>query len=228
MTTPAARPILFSAPMVRALLEGRKTQTRRLVKGLPVRQLEHDKRWFSNVLPPSGSLPNEWSWWDGPPHGHSIYHSCKCPYGVPGDLLWVRETWADDQFFGEKLYRATHAGDDRIGGGWRSSIHMPRLRSRLTLALTDIRIERLQKINKEDAIAEGCGPVIPDDLKDHPLAKHVGPDPRTHYAALWVRLNGETGPASWGANPWVWVLSFDVHRANVDSFLEHHHTEAAQ
>lgn len=228
-----ARPILFSGPMVRALLAGRKTQTRRIAKhplldDVPsMTDVVHENprhaapyldSYCGGAKTPDNprGMTEWWCWWtrDDRP-GHQF----KCPYGKPGDLLWARETWGDDEQFGGKLYRATHKGDDPIGNGWRPSIHMPRSASRITLEITGVKIERLKDISEADAKAEGCGSTIPDDVKDHPLAKHIGPSPRNHFAAVWERINGETGPGSWEANPWVWALEFRVHTVNVDEFM---------
>lgn len=227
-----ARPILFSAPMVRALLEGRKTQTRRLIKGIPKRSLEHDKRWYANVLPPSGSLPDEWSWWDGPPHGQSIYHLWKCPYGIPGDLLWVRETFAHTTNFPPAVrYYATD--DVHELRKKRPAIHMPRWASRLTLEITDVRVERLQDISDADAAAEGIAEVHQGWLgstvrtsawcrRSREIQAQRGvvrdcADDVGAYSLLWEDLNGA---GSWDTNPWIVALTFKVHKAHVDAVLE--------
>ena len=161
------RPILFSAPMVRAILAGTKTQTRRVCKG---------QRELSNV------------------HDFQID---RCPYGQLGDRLWVRETWLRHSVNvpNDYLYRADHPDDGTIGpahGGWKPSIHMPRWASRITLEITDVRVERLQDISARDAWAEGITP-SPDV------------DPYHEYRDLWESING---PGSWDANPWVWAVSF--------------------
>lgn len=196
MTT--TRPILFSAPMIRALLDGSKTQTRRTVKHHPDTRIVHHEGLGEPVQI------------GGP--------DIKCSYGKPGDLLWVRETFAQVTAFPPSVrYYATD--DVHELRKKRPAIYMPRWASRLTLELTDVRVEQLQDISEQDALAEGCGPVIADDLKTHPLAKHIGPAPVNHYAALWERINGETGPRSWDANPWVWALTFRVHQQNIDAYL---------
>lgn len=166
----ADRPILFSAPMVRAMLAGTKTQTRRVAK--PKRSIE--------------PMTDE------------------CPYGQPGDLLWVRETWA---WYGcerdprEVLYRADTSNLPESHGRWRPSIHMPRWASRITLRVTGVRVERLQDITEVDAIAEGAQPFR---LPCHPqreTLRHVD-----GFALLWESINGA---GSWDANPWVWVVEFE-------------------
>lgn len=182
------RPILFSAPMVRALLDGRKTQTRRIASK-PVRHPD-----LGNLYAP-GALVLERE------PRHVIERAC--PYGKPGDRLWVRETWARDDEDGSFMYRADIGRDmnadaweqGRLEGvpryRWRPSIHMPRAASRLTLEVSGVRIERLQEISDADCIAEGT-------------AQH--PDGPWHaYRSLWTLINGQ---ASWDANPWVWVVEF--------------------
>lgn len=168
----AERPILFSGAMVRAILEGRKSQTRRVVKGRGSRGLPefHGGRGEEND-------PSAWGWFfDGPDHhGYEVLArglderhdhglvSMPCPYGEPGDRLWVRETWAHDGSKAPPLYRASwqckrdypgvpcEHGPDR----WRPPIHMPRWASRITLEVTGVRVERLCNISEEDAVAEG-------------------------------------------------------------------------
>ena len=172
------RPILFSAPMVRALLAGTKTQTRRVVKRNAYEKSIH----ADQFAPPT----------------------CACPYGQPGDRLWVRETWAkwgrDDQcgegpsVTHEPIYRADGSPWDEQDK-WRPSIHMPRAASRILLEITSVRVERLQDISEADTVAEGipAGEVSPADAG------------RFAYRLLWESING---PDSWAANPWVWVLEF--------------------
>lgn len=155
------RPILFSAPMVRALLAGTKTQTRRVAT--PRRSIE--------------PMTDE------------------CPYGQPGDRLWVRETWSAHSA-GGFMYAASWDAHALIGHPkWRPSIHMPRAASRITLEVTGVRVERLQEITRGDAMAEGCP--FPNMAAGH--------DPREWYAKLWNDING---PGSWDANPWVWAITF--------------------
>lgn len=156
------RPILFSGAMVRAILDGSKTQTRRVCK-LDVR----------------GGMPQ--------PELDSLLRCC--PYGQPGDRLWVRETWAKTyvrQAGAEWFVYAT--GDNRTdyGGPWKPSIHMPRAASRITLEITGVRVERLGEISESDARAEGVQSVA-------------------EFKELWASINGL---GSWEANPWVWVVEF--------------------
>lgn len=213
-----ARPILFSAPMVRALLDGRKTQTRRAVKVNSA--LAADFMADKNA-------------------------SDACPYGQPGDLLWVRETFARVSDVDGSNPRFAYRADGHTPFGWKPSIHMPRAASRLTLEITDVRVERLHDISEADAKAEGCfftdygrdcfhrgGP--PQDVSDCKAPQNTHNQrpgwmwgrteshnqclgsARFAFANLWSSINGQ---ASWDANPWVWVIEFKVHHCNVDQLL---------
>jgi hypothetical protein len=137
------------------------------------------------------------------------------PHGIiipwqPGDTLWVRETWSDqDCCEGECFYRATidqdttYSPEEIAEIRWQPSIFMPRWASRITLAVTTVKVERLQDISEEDATAEGCGwNTTEGDL-------YVG-EPVAAYARLWNSINGATGPKSWQANPWVAAISFKL------------------
>lgn len=175
------RPILFSGPMVRAILDGTKTQTRRVamhtVCGVRVARLAYD---------PAPDV-------------------CACPYGVPGDRLWVRETFAPFST-GGAVYRAdkprfSPGAHEVVGGSWHPSIHMPRWASRLSLEVTGVRVERLQDISEADAIAEGC-----HDSDGAPTQELSG-TARGAFALLWDDLNADRG-YGWDANPWVWVVEF--------------------
>jgi len=192
------RPILFSAPMVRSILAGSKTQTRRVVK--PRKDVG-----FGCLLQPhelagevnSGNLEN-------------------CPYGQPGDRLWVRETWQgplmdadtmeteyraspDDFHNPEYCVYAADGGsppefmtlDDELVCRWRPSIHMPRWASRILLEVVSVRVERLLEISEADAQSEGP----PKNFSSW----------RDNFCALWQQINGY---GSWDANPWVWVIEF--------------------
>ena len=209
------RPILFSGPMVRAILAGRKTQTRRLVKAPHAADAWiFDGAlglWESGIEADYGRL------------GHGEY--VRCPYGVPGDRLWVRETWYcdvphDDPDRDEHLYyRADGEARDQFEQLdppnirlWKPSIHMPRWASRLTLDVTGVRVERLQDISEEDARGEGVTPFAHDPEGDCWTAQ---PPERKHRAAfeyLWGEINGWQGEprarAPWASNPWVWVVEF--------------------
>jgi hypothetical protein len=185
------RPILFNGAMVRAILSGAKTQTRRVVKPQP--------------------------FWVNLGDGQLAAPLPKCPFGVVGDRLWVRETWAPfhigqkhdiacpvddlDDADGSRyaadgrVWFCSDKGADRPADDgkwtyaahrWRPSIHMPRWASRLTLTITDVRAQRLQDISEADAVAEGL-------------------DGRDLFACTWVNLYG---PKSWLTNPWVWAITF--------------------
>jgi hypothetical protein len=193
------RPILFSAPMVRAILDGRKTHTRRKVKGKSLDWLNESA--FSPQL-----LVGE------------FYGSF--PYGRPGDHLWVRETW---RLKGHNLpigypyeYRATAWQDGTpTDTPWKPSIFMPRSASRILLEITGIRAERLQHISRNDAIAEGvewdkCPTMLSKADIEHNINPNTISAVRTvdyigGYKTLWQSING---PDSWEQNPWVWVIEF--------------------
>lgn len=234
------RPIPFNTPMVQALLDGRKTQTRRL-----------------NGLDQINEAPNDWAvmahnsespYWNFVHRTKTAIHgggivSIKCPYGTPGDRLWVRETFAlwregfDRR--GHVIYRADmkdkdgedFSRPDLMGSSkWYPSIHMKRGYSRLTLEISEIRVQRLQEISEEDAKAEGITrrDPLPDDYGRNLPCSHCGQRKSQHVGTvrvcfgshgeifnsgtfkggfywLWESING---PGSWAANPWVWCVSF--------------------
>jgi hypothetical protein len=228
------RGILFSAPMVRAILDGSKAQTRRIVK-LPS---EHMDALCGFEAHYNSATPT----WSGGADGRGgvvwendrcrSFVPARCPYGAVGDRLWVRETWClanpeysyprpdnrpihDDRWC---YYAATDP--DVVGEGerkdgserspWRPSIFMPRWASRITLDVTGVRVERLQAITEADAKAEGAP--VDDSPCDHPRVgcDEIGCMGQTHRAGfcdLWCRINGID---SWRANPWVWVVEFKV------------------
>lgn len=200
------RPILFSSPMVRAILAGNKTQTRRIVKLTEAGRVKMPGK------------PTNW---------HIDDPKCiqACPYGTPGDRLWVRETWQCEPG-SPVFYRADYHDDplgpdlelsrDGIRRKWRSAIHMPRSASRIQLEVTDVRVERLNEIGHDDALAEG----VIDDAQiletQSPGRRNIAGEtsgdisrrlcwPQRRYAALWESIHG---PGSWDAKPWVWVVSF--------------------
>lgn len=201
------QPILFTGPMVRALLEGRKTQTRRVCKPQPHSVGDQ----FSTRS--HGTLMIR-------PPGADAWAPVPCPYGKAGDLLWVRETWlqweceqhgmAKCQCRAALTYRADF---DLDAVRWRPSIHMPRWTSRITLKLTDVRVEQLQDISEEDATAEGW-PHAATNGAGAPLRDAY---PIGWFGNLWDDING---CGSWAANPWVWVLGFTVEKRNVDELLK--------
>lgn len=185
------RPILFSGPMVRAILSGAQTQMRRALKPQP---------YFDN----RGLLWWEWSRSAGSAGQPSDEWLKHCPYGAPGDVLWVRETWAPSDL-APVLYRAD--GPVR-NGRWRPSIHMPRWASRLSLRIKSVRVERLQEISDVDAISEGIAHnVLRDGGYSLPDTSHYhASDPRASFCSLWESINGA---GSWDANPWVWVIELE-------------------
>jgi hypothetical protein len=195
------RPILFSGPMVRAILDGRKTQTRRAVKHPYARDID--------AFAPC-EVPGEWRIGVMEAGVTADMGCMRCPFGEPGDRLWVRETWAlaPGVHRGHDWRDALFAADgltqvDR----WRPSIHMPRWASRITLEVTGVRVERLQAITEEDARAEGAAHRISPggdlagafDVCETPI------NYRVHFRDLWRDING---PDAWDANPWVWVVAF--------------------
>lgn len=228
------RPILFSATMVRAIIEGRKTQTRRVMNVQPL----IDSCQLARCISSSDSKKvNKFHWVNvDRSDNYKDNRYFTCPYGQAGDRLWVRETFCpiypqDPTYNGgepiEYDYAATYKHGDRLGDFvcikkvWKPSIHMPRCASRITLEITGVRVERLQDISEADAVAEGISRIT----KDGRLFKHGIPDrdglpgndddgwhwqewevyPRDAYQTLWESING---PESWDSNPWVWVVEF--------------------
>lgn len=214
------RPILFSGPMVRAILDGKKTQTRRVLKDSSADTVEvrhvSGRKWVEMFVVGRVDGKNP----DNRPTETKAWH-IKCPYGEVGDRLWVRETWCQDGRGGcEKngedavYYRADFPKDGIAWKGfWKPSIHMPRWASRITLEITGLRVERLQDISEEDAIAEGVergiycgvddeGPALRsiDCEADEQLASY-----RDGFRFVWECINGQ---GSWESNPWVWVVQF--------------------
>ena len=221
-----SRPILFSAPMIRALLAGTKTQTRRVVEPQP--PIGHAwSGWCVSSTHRADEGKATWAAGTGP--FLSDVHRVSCPYGQPGDRLWVRETFitgyemdpngyfkTDEagEYIDKVWYRATDPDldwwvDDVIcEPKWRPSIFMPRALSRLTLEVVSVRVERLQEISEADAAAEGVTAVSSGGIT---LFTTTGVDcfqtAKDAYAALWESING---PGSWDANPWVWVVEFKL------------------
>lgn len=223
----ADHPILFSGPMIRAILDGRKSQTRRVVKPTLI---------GGDCAALDNSSPPQWWTWIGSDESAEPWDRLpRCPYGQPGDKLWVRETWAPADLLAEGYvlddpvcvgYRAdlsavsheagnVHSVDtyawnwDRLR--WRPSIHMPRWASRLSLLLTGVRVERLHAISEEDARGEGAGYGVsalcgfPPDFADR--TDGVG-SYRDCFRHLWDSINGARPGCSWADNPWVWAISF--------------------
>ena len=210
------RPILFQGAMVRALLAGTKTQTRRVVK-----YAEHIEQFERNA---DGSFYYDYLDELDPAYVRS--REVPCPYGRPGDRLWVREAFsghylmdADDEFPGmpPRDWPVDSpiwywADGEPTHGDWtrpRPSIHMPRWASRITLEITGVRVERLQDISEADAIAEGIErdvqPGDPAPLWRNYSTGNTTISPVYSYETLWQSING---PGSWDASPWVWVVEF--------------------
>jgi len=235
------RPIIFNTEMVKAILEGRKTQTRRIIKPQPINsllgyQIQDDPSFAVTIGP------------DHPSDGVS------CPYGKPGDRLWVREVWkivgwdceilemtimfkdgkergdvvlSEDGDRLESYY--IQCSDQCIDAGlktlemptiWRSPRFMPRTASRINLAITDIRVERLQEIKEEEIYKEGIKIPVTKDKKPlicltgkYPTCNYFDQDKKNYaeagFASLWDSINYKKG-FGWEANPWVWVIEFKV------------------
>ncbi|MEQ9769423.1 hypothetical protein ABRQ03_00980 [Pectobacterium jejuense] len=206
------RGIIFNAEMVRAILDGRKTQTRRIIKNQPF-----DRSWSRHdhqIEIISGRAEN-----GDEVDGLYAYTkstggtwSAKCPFGQPGDRLWVRETfngfWLDDDVIQEIKdaiskaselcdYRADYPDSSQPVGGWTPSIHMPRWASRILLEITDIRVEKLKHIPRDGFIAEGYPAERATDGGEY--------DPFLWYRDLWESIYGA---GSWQANSWIWVIEF--------------------
>lgn len=175
------RPILFSGEMVRAILEGGKTQTRRILKQKAIDWLPT----LSDI-----SIAGKES-------------TGLCHYGYTGERLWVRETWMIDPGAERKLHYKADIPFAEEGYNWRPSIHMPRAASRLLLEITDVRVERLQDISRADAKAEGATKAYLN--KEGYYTEHEEGTYKEGFAALWQSINGKE---SWEANPWVWVIEF--------------------
>jgi hypothetical protein len=192
-------PILFSTPMVQAILDGRKTQTRRIAK-LPDGTVKcwHDGgEWIAE-----NDLGNCWQ--------EPLKPKCEA-----GDLLWVRETWAKNLQDGLIDFKASYASESHFYG-WKPSIHMPKAACRIWLRCTGVKAERVQDITESDAIAEGIAILGRDSTNDykpmmfqnyhHPYTSYTN-TAKSSFHTLWHVING---PESWDANVWVWIYSFKV------------------
>lgn len=219
-------PILYSTPMVQAILLDKKSATRR-TKGLEGINKSPEKFMYDGLaLPCPVPLRDENHHWfnilddDGKDTGN--YQTVKCPYGQVGDVLWVRETFLNISEFKEAPLFSNVLGDfvykadtDFIGcNQWKPSIHMPKKAARIFLEIQSITIERLQEITEIGAIAEGIEQVGVN-MMDHPLYKiynNLHPDrdgiiyPKVSFCSLWESINGVD---SWELNPWVWVIEFE-------------------
>jgi hypothetical protein len=231
------RPMLYSTDMVVSILEDRKTKTRRM-KGLGSINEDPDSwHWRGTIsyttafhVAGNPTAPKK-NWGVVFTHRHTLEETkVKCPYGQPGDILWVRETWALNKYFNGlteacfPIFKADYHGP--VDWNWKPSIHMPKAAARIWLHITDIRIERVQSITPGDADLEGVeswnedfttepGALLADyanylwvNKKNHPEYHFPSfPNPVDSFRSLWIKING---PGSWDANPWVWVISFKV------------------
>lgn len=209
------KPILFSGEMVRAILEGRKTQTRRVISDQP---MKHPGGKYEPHDPFVHADGVTWGWMSGVVTYTD--NDVRCPWGKAGDRLYVRETWSrDDDWLISVFYRADdscytigHQKGDQLTRDdhperkayrpkrWKPSIHMPRWASRLTLDILDVRVERLNEISEADAVAEGM--TYYDRGRDAQM-----PSAHEQFHALWDSLNADRG-YGWDRNPWVWAITF--------------------
>ena len=226
----AAKPVLFSGPMVKALVAGRKTQTRRIIKPQPMADGYYEGQLrMERVHHPDGADPDCYARFsaDAVGGGAFVEKTIKMPYSI-GDRLWVREAWhaahgADaispkDMDASWMVCPAVDWNyvDWGIKGRLRASIHMPRWASRLTLIVTDVRVQRLQELTEADAQAEGIMQVGPGLFDYHEHAEIRFKTAKAAMHELWDGLNAKRGPYDWDANPWVVALTFEVHRVNID------------
>lgn len=234
------KPILMSGPMVRALFAGTKTQTRRIVKAASGKQSEFLTPELLNKSPLVQLIYKVGKWLDSA-LGAQVTHPnggpltwVACPYGQPGERLWVRETWGVDARLngvpprnlftvegGDPVYYKADGQQPERLDTWRPSIHMPRAASRILLEIVTVRVERLQDITEGDARAEGYGGyqdfysllseedqtgfgLMEEDVDDYARRKGFT-YPQEWYHMLWDKINGTN---AWHDNPWVWVVEF--------------------
>ncbi|HEU4986834.1 MAG TPA: hypothetical protein VFT89_07195 [Rhizobiaceae bacterium] len=206
------RPIVFSAPMIRALLDGRKSMTRRVLKPQPTAEFIEATISADGLTARPAAL-----------FGSETHKALRRVYR-PGDHLWVREEYSFDHSWADVPPRDVipaapvwyWADGNPEGGDWtkpKPGIHMPRWASRLTLIVTDVRVQRLQDISEEDARAEGV--FVPEAQ----YAQQGSRAPVLAYAGLWEDLNASRG-YGWETNPWVVALTFTAHRCNIDQMAE--------
>lgn len=194
------KPILFNTEMVRANLDGRKSCTRRLVKGF----VPDDAIWGYTAFTPKGYISCRGTFADG--YGEKFF---KLPY-QPGDILYVRETWYKDKY--RYMYRANYSDSEKFYRDgkeakikWHPSIHMPKEAARIWLKVTDVRVERLQEITNKGAEREGARP-------DYPFDYDVDKWPNLeHFKKIWNSTikKSDRDRYGWNANPWVWVIEFE-------------------
>lgn len=217
--TPAVKPILFQTAMVQSILSGRKTQTRRIVKFSSYTNDDPPcADWIKSAVNIKGNI---WKFTDQP-NNDGNYAYAKCPYGKVGDILYVRETYLDEEDYacsdydpedpesGSRFsYKADCPEHQWPLVKWKPSLFMPKAAARLFLKITEIRIERLQDISEKDAKAEGIE--VADRIQGHPLYRNyirkgaVWNSAVNSYSTLWDAINGKD---AWEQNPFVWVISF--------------------
>ncbi|MEG2891278.1 MAG: hypothetical protein RR874_20115 [Aeromonas sp.] len=192
------RPVIFNGEMVRAILSGKKTQTRRTITAKTLHLFDVAAKVGECHHLNSGDPADERS---------QPYYRQFCPFGQPGDRLWVKETFATGLCTKSTIaYRATHKPSDLDEGWdeqikWTPSIHMSRSFSRIKLEITAVRVERLNDISEQDALAEG----MDDGTSPAAIAAGWFEKPRRAFRRLWERIYGQE---SWDSNPWVWVVEF--------------------
>ncbi|MEL1723146.1 hypothetical protein [Klebsiella variicola] len=210
------RGMIFNGEMTRAILDGRKTQTRRIMKVQPSEdftpmnmalETDYKARWYTpGVVDKDGYLQPSSKEVFGVSNENEGY---SCPFGAVGDRIWVRETW--NKYGGLLTYRADHDWIDDMRketvctAKWVPSIHMPRWASRILLEITDVRVERLNSISQEDAQAEGLELTGWRPTYSDPDSGGEVMTPYDNFAELWSSIYGDE---SWQANPWVWVIEF--------------------
>lgn len=213
----ALKPILFKGEMVNAILAGRKTQTRRLMKVQPPANTDQIEYKIATTMSSTSAKDEGKHHWLGIDRtlDYNVLDATQpyfnCPLSI-GDILWVRETWCDG-YLGTAdpyLYRATyHGGADHK---WKPSLFMPYVAARLFLKVTEVRVQQLNKISSFDAIAEGIQPIPkfgPQSFADYShkaIPTHYALSPKYSYKTLWEKINGK---GSWEENPWVWVYEFE-------------------
>lgn len=180
------RPIIFSPPMVQAILEGRKTQTRRIIPRDIV-----DLSRFSLHSSAEDAMRQQ-----------RDYLLSRCRYGSPCDRMWVREPWCESYTGAETHYRADRNSSPGPEHFWRHAMFMPKSRARLWLEITHVRIDRVQAIDEIDAKAEGV------EASSDVMMQDGSPCYTLPFQKLWTSLHGIDNPKSWEANPWVWVIGF--------------------
>ena len=197
-------PILFSTDMVKAILDGRKTMTRRIIKPQPHHEDSLECGTYTPALIDKDGMMY--------PADYQIFGAYtldgeigwKCPYGTIGDRLWVRETWCQPDLSDDEVWYKASCDEDVIELiKWKPSIHIPKRYCRIWLEITNIRVERVQDITESDAIAEGSQ--LPIENLPKSCQQAVWSE-RQQFSRLWDSINLKSG--SWESNPWVWVISF--------------------